>query len=255
MKYFVLLTSFLALSFSATAQNKRIKMDNPASYVQADLMNSIYTISSSYSIQKYSVEGNKMGNYAFHKYGAVTKLDVSNPFQTVAFYRQGNKLVFLDMNLEKLNEIDLNIFPQVKVSHMAASVDKSGVYLINENNNSLCKINANGDLVVLNRELPIDNIDHLMTYEKNILISGNGKLILLDSFGQMLDAYSTQNVKIGETFKGGLAGQLDGKAVLLDFLEGKVNPIEMPAIDYKNTQCFFSKNNIYIVKDNLLLVY
>lgn len=255
MKYCILILNFCFLLTGAAAQVKKFDMAEPANFIKADFMGSIYAISNGYSIYKYSAEGNRMGNFSFHKYGPVTVLDVSNPLQVVAFYKDAAKLVFLDMNMEKLNEINLANFPSLKVKTIAAADDKSGVYFIDENSSALKKINARGDVSELNSDLPLQNIERIFSLDKNICITGQGKVILLDSFGEIIDAYSLQDVNVTDIYNGKLCGQKDGKPVILDFMAGKVEPVKLPVVDFPLDLYFVSSKNVYVVKDKKLHIY
>ena len=245
---------FIMLAGS-NAQIKKFEMAEPATFVKADFMGSIYAISNGYSVQKYSADGNRMGNFSFHKYGAITVLDVSNPMQVVAFYKDAARLVFLDFNMEKLSEINLANFPSIKVKTIAAAEDKSGVFFIDENSGSLKKINARGDISDLNNDLPLQNIERLFTFEKNICAIGQGKILLLDGFGQPIEAYALHDVAVLDTYNGKLTGKKEDKPVVLDFMVGKVEPIQLPVVDFPLNQYFVSGKNIYVLRDKLLLIY
>jgi len=255
MRCILLLLNLCFVISGSKAQIKKFEMAEPATFVKADFMGSIYAISNGFSIYKYSAEGNRMGNYSFHKYGAVTVLDVSNPMQVVAFYKDAAKLVFLDMNMEKLNEINLGNFPNVKVKTIAAAEDKSGVYFIDENDGSLKKINARGDIIELNNDLPLQNTERIFTYEKNICAVGQGKVLLMDAFGQVIEAYASLDVNVQDVYNGKLSGIKEGKPFMLDFIAGKVEPVTLPVVDFPISLFFVSGKNVYIVRDKKLHIY
>ena len=95
----------------------------PGSSITTDNLGNLFVITPTNDIVKYDKNGRKMATANFKVLGKVTSLDAANPFDIYVFYRDQNKVVFLDNMLNLLGEIDLEMIGVSQVPCIGRSGD------------------------------------------------------------------------------------------------------------------------------------
>jgi hypothetical protein len=95
-------------------ENSRITSDN---------LENLFVITPTNDIIKYDKNGKKMATANFKVLGDITSIDVSNPFEIYVFYRDQNKVVFLDNLLNIRGECDLESIGVSQIACLGRSAD------------------------------------------------------------------------------------------------------------------------------------
>lgn len=135
---------FFVIFFFSTflsSENENISIKITADFFEVDNFGNIYVINKD-EIVKYDINLNILNSFSSKDYGNVTELDVSNPFKILLFYKAFNKILILDNNLAKINELDLNYSDFYDISNICSS-SQSGFWIYDDSFKKIFLINHN----------------------------------------------------------------------------------------------------------------
>ena len=90
------------------AENSNDSIPVPfGSSIHSDYLENVYVITPTNDITKYNKSGLKLASANFKILGNISWIDASNPFEIYVFFRDQNKLLFLDNLLNLKGECDL----------------------------------------------------------------------------------------------------------------------------------------------------
>ncbi len=139
MKYLILLITFFFI-------NTKIIIEKPYSFFETNSMDNIFLVKD-YTITQYTYQGKKIQTYSKSEYGNITSVDASNPFRILLFYKDFNKLVFLDNKLAEISEhISLDELGITEANVICSSAT-GGFWLFNTNTFQLEKYNSKLNLL------------------------------------------------------------------------------------------------------------
>ena len=117
-------------------------------YFAVDNLENLYLLNNQDQLKKINANGDSAGVFNnVRKYGKLFSIDATNPLKLVLFYKNFSTIVVLDRFLNVRNSINLrkkNIF---KVNAVASSYDNN-IWLYDEGDNKLKKIDDNGDVLL-----------------------------------------------------------------------------------------------------------
>jgi len=152
-KFVVLLAvfSFLLMPVAKSQTDSVFQFINkynlPVSSFTVDNIGALYLITPDNQLKKYNEKGDSVGVFnQVTKYGKLSYVDAENPWKTVLFYQSFSTIVLLDKYLNEVTAINLrnqNIF---RVRAVTSSYDNN-IWLYDEQDNKLKKIDDNGNLV------------------------------------------------------------------------------------------------------------
>jgi hypothetical protein len=256
MKKVILFFSFCIFIQNLWSQEIRLTLDKQPVTVKADNTKSIYTVDTDNIVTKYSQSGQKKVSFSFQKYGQITKLDVTSPFQTMIHYGDAGMLVFLDGNFEKISELNLVQFGLSNAGAVALAPDKSGFYIYDATNNVINKYDVRGQNAGETIGFELTKIDAFVLNEKKLFIQGNDKLIVTDILGYSSETYPLKNAKIIDFYQGKLVGKnAEGKLVEIMPQTGETKPLLLPFQVELSDKIFVSQNYAFQIKDKVFLAY
>jgi len=148
-------------------------------YLNVDLFNNIYIITSNNQLKKIAANGDSIAVYNdVKKFGALSYIDVSNPFKLLLYFKKYNTIVTLDQLLTFRNSINLRSKNIFNVNAVATSYDNN-IWVFDERNYQLKKIDDNGttisestDLRMITDEFPspsaiLEHNNQLYLYDEN----------------------------------------------------------------------------------------
>ena len=162
-----------------------------------DNLGNIFLVQQDNSIDKFDSKGVKQASVNFKIYGDLTHLDVSNPFELYAFYRDQQTLLILDNMFNIRSEIVMNDLTPGEVSVAGRSFD-NGIWYFDASSKRLLKADKNLQKRIEGVPLAtfttenwqpqhlLDNEFQVVTYD-----SSNG-FCLFDVFGNY---YKTLDIK------------------------------------------------------------
>jgi len=103
-----------------------------------DHLGNLYVIDTKNSITKYDRSGQKIESVNYMLYGELTQMDASNPFEIYMYYRDQQKVLFVDNQLSQRGELDLGDISNVEVSAVCRSYD-NGLWVFDAGDARLVK--------------------------------------------------------------------------------------------------------------------
>lgn len=166
-------------------------INKPFSFFETNSMENIFLVNES-SIYQYNFTGNFKQSYSNAKYGDITSIDVHNPFRILVFYKNFNKILFLDNKLSEISEhISLDKLG-INEANAVCSSSTGGFWLFNNNTFQLEKYNIKLNLLqegtkmesIINRNLTPDFIRET---NNNIYLGFKNKgIYLFDFYGTFI---------------------------------------------------------------------
>lgn len=181
---------------------------------------------------KLKVDGSIVYRFSENRYGAITQVDVSNPFQIAVFYEGFGIVQLLDRTLsptQQLNLIDIGL-GQVKGICLA---DDNTIWALDLDDSNLKQLDKDGNLI--NRSIDLNmllddasQISSLQFFREQIwcLVPNQGYFIF-DRFGGFVKTLTLEGIK---------EGQLENTAVWYQDTQGY----------YKYTTVDFSRHKVIL---------
>jgi hypothetical protein len=119
------------------------KIDLKSHFVEVDRMQQIYAVSDDHTLLKFSASGELQKSFNENSLGAISSVDVSNPFQPLVFYNEYQTAVVLDRSLSELYRFKLSELNFTQIDALALSSDNM-LWLYDPNNFKLIKFESNG---------------------------------------------------------------------------------------------------------------
>lgn len=203
-KYFFLIFFGLITiqSMSQLVEISEIKVDAENFYV--DKLENFYFTKNN-SIIKTNKNFDTIATFDYKAFGSISYIDVSNPFISIIFYKDINRIIFLDNSLSELrapvllDDLDLYNVDVVCTSSQSGfwAYDKqnSQVFLINKD---LIKVQQGVNLYSL-----VESANATEIIESNnfiFLLFDSGQIVVLDKFGSFYKNLKNTNVKFFDAF-------------------------------------------------------
>jgi hypothetical protein len=154
-----------------------------------DNLGNIY-LYSGHKMVKHHYPSLKKASYSNIKYGAISSLDVTNPFKIMVFYKNFNKIVYLDKYLSQIgSDIDLDELGHTDVE-LVCSSSNGGFWLYDRQKESLFYYNE--DLQKVHQSISVKSLNDgsdntpVSLIEKNQLVYMNIPeygILVLDQYG------------------------------------------------------------------------
>ena len=125
-------------------------------------------------------DGKKLDFY-FSDYGQLTKIITKNPLRTTLFFKESQKIIFLDKNLNKLNQ---EIRIQTIHNSIISDIDTHSnlILLLSQNSDEICSYDIKKTKIIdCNNNLNIDNHHVKLFYHKgSIMITNKSEILYLN---------------------------------------------------------------------------
>lgn len=239
------------------------ELDYKADFFTSDQLGNLYFIKNT-ELQKVDFETNRGGSYSNTLSGNISTVDVSDPFRILLFYKDFNKIVFLDKNLsEIISPIILDDLGYYNVLSVCQSVN-GGFWLFDQSLSQLVYIDKNLNTVKKSSQLSDllrQNIEQKQVFmlEKNdyIYLGINGEGVLLfDNYGTYLKTFPLLNSGVFQVSNGIISYYKEGKLFFYNTNNFTENHITLPKHDCKqvrieNKRLFMqTKEKIFIYQLN-----
>jgi hypothetical protein len=239
------------------------ELDYKADFFTSDQLGNLYIIKNTELI-KVDFENNREKSYSNSLSGNISTVDVSDPFRTLLFYKDFNKIVFLDKNLsEIISPVILDDLGYYNVLSACQSVN-GGFWIFDQSLSQLVYIDKNLNIVKKSSQLSDllgQNIEQKQVFmlEKNdyiyLGISGEG-VLLFDSYGTYLKTFPLLNISEFQVNNGIISYYKDGKLYFYDTNNFTEDHITLPKHDciqvrIENKRLFMqTKGKIFIYQLN-----
>lgn len=258
--YRLIIISLLFLGLNSFGQHtliKSIPVTKNKQLITDDLGNSY--VFSDLNIIKYNSVGDSIGLYSNNRLGAISAVDVSNPYKIMVFYADYANIIFLDNFMSLMEEplaLDQLGFDQVT---LACSSQENGLWLFDRLKQTVIKLNR--DLSQSNKSINLSQLTGRQSVP-TLMIEQNSNLLLQTNNNGILqfDQFGTFEKKISINTNSPI--QVINKQVM--YFENdtlfQYNPkfvelahIPMPIKNAKNAR--ISKDRLIILTDDQLYIY
>jgi hypothetical protein len=196
MKQLLIITSFLLLGFISEDPKVIIKKND---YSVVDKLGNIFVIRKD-EIDKYKESG-LIKKYSRKAFGNISYVDASNALRILLFYKNANKIIFLDNLLSENSEVlDLYKLQGINASVVCNSSNNQ-FWLFDMNNSELLKINNDLSISLRTGNLRAqidDEISPVIIKEINnqlYLVDKKLGVFIFDYFGTMIKKLPLFNIK------------------------------------------------------------
>ena len=228
-----------------------------AKFIQADELGNLYVVSPSNQLYKYNTSGKVLATLNYNYNGNISSIDASNPMEIYVFYKEINRVLFLDNNLAYRGELDLTKQNITQASAIARSYD-NGIWIFDLGDLQLKKMSKDGTVTQTSGNIKqIIKTDFIPTTllenTKQIMIANDSTALLFDVFASYVKTY-----KFSKT----ASFQLNSDYIL-QTSDSQINAIELkiginrPVFQFLNKikWSYLAKDLIYTFQDNKVTIY
>lgn len=149
MKKLLYITAFgLFCSFVSTLQYSTLKSITGKNIIfTTDKMGNAFLAGANGDLTKYNRNGDSLTAQNYKQFGDLESIDATNPFEIYLYYKDLNKVLFLDNQLTKRGEFDLEDVELENISAVARSAD-NGIWAYDLSTNRLKKYAKSSELLL-----------------------------------------------------------------------------------------------------------
>jgi len=257
--YFILLTSSLKAQITADSTNLISSFQVNAKYIQADELCNLYIVNQSNQLYKYNSEGKILATLNYNYNGNISSIDATNPMEIYVFYKELNRVIFLDNNLAYRGEIDLSKNNITQASAIARSYD-NGIWVFDNGDLQLKKLDKEGKVFQSSANIKqFTNVDfnpkYIIENTQNVIISDDSICLVFDVFASFVKTFYFKNLKSLQFTNHFLYETQDSLIHILDFRLGlkKVFILNKTALNFKWSYVY--ENKFFIYKNNTISLY
>jgi len=262
----LLLVVGLLFAFKADDSYKLISsVTTKVKYMTTDQMRNVYIIDGINQIIRYDTTGTVKGKFSDDRYGALTAIDATSPFNILAFYEDFNTIIALD---NQLTAKSLYRLPEIGISNASAmclSYDNY-IWVYDQDEGKLKKVDREYkiiyesiDLREVVGELPNPNF---MIERDQIIFLNDPKLgvMTFDMYGNFINFLPLMNLDSFQVI-GGKIVFFDGVALRIfnykNFSNVDPNMVQsLPLPDAENIEMIKAeKGYLYLYKEGDLQFY
>jgi hypothetical protein len=233
------------------------KLEIKTRFVEVDRLQQIYAVSDDHTLMKFSASGEFQKSFNENNLGAISSVDVSNPFQPMVFYNEYQTAVVLDRSLSELYRFRLSELNFTQIDALALSSDNM-LWLYDPNNFKLIKFESNGTVNLESPDLTmiLENSffpKSLREAEYKVFANDptNGMLIF-DNFGNFLQKLSISGIdyfQVSGNFLIWMDADYQLHRLHLKTFREQISPLQRLGIDPENLL------QLCILPDHYLLRY
>ena len=190
MRAFLIIVSFYSL-LACKSLGVVSADDAPYTNLYIDELEQLYTVSSNNTIRKFDREGKLQFEYSDNTLGPITNFDVSNPLQLLVFHKNFQTVKIFDRTLNLTTQIDLNKLDLFEIQTVASSNDNR-IWVFDELNQELLKIDKNGNIQGRNNDLRLrlktNATPYFMVEYQNMVYMFDKEhgLLIFNNFGEFI---------------------------------------------------------------------
>lgn len=248
--------------FYAPQQDYKLEkeLNTSANYFTVDPLGFLYTISAG-SVQKINLKSNVKHEYSNPASGNIWSVDASDPFKTILFYKDFNRVEFLDRNLTLMTSaIQLDNLGYYNVAAVCNSVN-GGFWLFDQTLNQLVYINQ--DLKPVRKSTKLTEMldqngdqEQVFMLEKNDYIYLGIKtegILLFDHYGMYIKTFPIKNIDSFQVNNGTILYRENGNLCFYDTSNYREDRFNLPKVI--NKQARMENNKLFILGERKIYIY
>ena len=196
-------------------------------------------------------------NYNYN--GNISSIDATNPMEIYVFYKELNRVIFLDNNLAYRGEIDLSKNNITQASAIARSYD-NGIWVFDNGDLQLKKLDKEGKVFQSSANIKqFTNVDfnpkYIIENTQNVIISDDSICLVFDVFASFVKTYYFKNLKSIQFTNHFIYETQDSLVNILDFRLGlkRVFILNKTALNFKWSYVY--ENKFFIYKNNTISLH
>lgn len=229
-------------------------------YMTADHLLSSYVINNENQALKYDKEGKLIGRYSENRYGQLTSVDATSPFNTLMFFKEFATVVAVD---NQLNPRTLYRLPSLGINDVSAVAlsDDNYIWFYDNQEAKLKKINTQYEII--QESLPVNQLLG-MEIEPNFILENDRKVfvndpnlgvLVFDVFGNYYNSFPIIGLKSFQILNKHLVYEQDGEMQLFRFTDFEVRSLPLPET-IKNVDYFrLEKDMLFVLNKEELQLY
>ncbi|MES2655320.1 MAG: hypothetical protein V4620_07015 [Bacteroidota bacterium] len=230
-----------------------------AKYIQADELGNIYVVSATNQLYKYDQSGKILATLNYNYSGNITSIDASNPMELYVFYKEINRVIFLDNNLAYRGEIDLTKSNIIQASSVARSYD-NGLWVFDLGDLQLKKLDKEGKQYQSSGNIKqFCNFNFVPNYladnGKQVILSNDSVILFFDvfaSYTRTLKVNNATTLQLGTEY---LFHTSANHVNMIDLKIGIVKNSFSFSYSYKTQWAFVSKEYIYCFDGSNIFIF
>lgn len=252
----------VALSFTSPkpADYRLIStLDVTGQHITTDHLKNVYLITNQNRVERYDSTGVLNGVFSDKRFGAMSTVDATSPFNILLFFKDFSTLLTTDnrfnvKNLFKLSTLNINF-----VSAACLSYDNY-IWIFDQQEGRLKKINDKYEVLYKSTDLtqllgtPVD---------PNFIIERDGFIFLndphlgilvFDIYGTYYSSFPISGLESFQVIKNNLVYYQDGQVQIFNYTEKETRSIPIPGIEnVKSVK--LEKNRLFVLTDKDLRIY
>lgn len=180
-------------SLFANTNNNPFQLQNTiaieAKSMETDRLGNLYVVTNNNKLYKYSSDGKLLSTLNYNYVGNISTVDASNPMEIYLFYRELNRIIYLDNNLAYRGETDLSKMGVGQASAIARSFD-NGIWVFDIADLQLKRMDKKGENMQNS-----GNVRQFISrqIQPHLIIDNNDKVFVNDSINGVLvfDVFAT----------------------------------------------------------------
>ena len=257
--YFILISTYCKAQTLLDSSKLVSEFTVNAKFVQADEMGNLYIVSPTNQLYKYNYAGEVLATLNYNYNGNISSIDASNPMEIYIFYKEINKVLFLDNNLAYRGELDLTKLNITQASAVARSYD-NGIWVFDNGDLQLKKLDKEGKVFQSSANIKqFTNVDfnpkYIIENTQNVIISDDSICLVFDVFASFVKTYYFKNLKSIQFTNHFLYETQDSLVNILDFRLGlkRVFILNKTALNFKWSYVY--ENKFFIYKNNTISLH
>lgn len=228
-------------------------------WIVTDKMQHLFLIKNDHTLLKYDAKGKLLYEYNENSLGAISSVDVQNPFFILVYYNDYTTVVILDRTLSEVRRQDLADLYIDQVQAIGIASDNN-IWLFDNNTFTLKKIDAqnqilleSNDLSMLSAQIP--DPTQLIEYQNKIYLnSPDDGILVFDQYAnyfKTIDIKDAPHIQLYEEKIFYVKKHEFHAYTLRSFLTQKIN---LPISDQNLEQINIAQGRLYLRLEDMILV-
>ncbi len=258
VRLILLIFCFNVINSKAQATCDSLQVSN-ITQMYSDKLGNFYLVSSTNDIEKYDKNGKKIATANFKILGNISYIDASNPFEIYVFYRDQNKVLYLDNLLSLRGETNLQTNGITQAACIARSYDNQ-LWVMDMGDLKLKKISKENTPLLESASFTILPISgditpvNVLDVNNAIFILNSGTLYQFDIFGNFVNKVVDDSIAYFQYINNQLV-YINSKNELKVYnpITYTLKEIEIPEMQKADKICITS-DKIYILQSKYVIL-
>lgn len=230
------------------------------SYLTSDHLMQAYVIDENNQVLKYDTTGQLIGRFDENRYGPLTSVDATSPFNTLMFFREFATIVAVDNQLNarilyRLPSLGFNEVSAVGLSH------DNYIWFFDTEESKLKKITSKYEIV--NESLPVNQLletevepTFILEQDRKVFVNDpEVGILVFDIYGNYYNSFPITGVETFQVINKNLVYYMDGELHLFDFTSFEVKSLPMPLEEETVSHFQLNKDILFVLGEQGMQVY